>query len=89
MNSQCCGAGGGYKSQYNDFAINIAAERVKEAVDTGAERILTTCPFCVLNLQQGAKKIGANIKVMDLSELLVEATNPAEAAPAEKPAEKK
>jgi hypothetical protein len=43
----------------------------------------------VLNLQQGAKQIGANIKVMDLAELLVEATNPAEAAPTEKPAEKK
>ena len=84
MNSQCCGAGGGYKSQYNEFATNIAAKRVKDAVATGAERIITTCPFCVLNLQQGAKQIGANIKVMDLAELLVEATNPAEAAPAEK-----
>ncbi len=84
MNSQCCGAGGGYKSQYNEFATNIAAKRVKDAVATGAERIITTCPFCVLNLQQGAKQIGANIKVMDLAELLVEATNPADAAPAEK-----
>jgi Fe-S oxidoreductase len=89
MNSQCCGAGGGYKSQYNEFATNIAAKRVKDAVATGAERIITTCPFCVLNLQQGAKQIGANIKVMDLAELLVEATNPPEAAPAEKPVEKK
>jgi Fe-S oxidoreductase len=84
MNSQCCGAGGGYKSQYNEFATNIAAKRVKDAVDTGAERIITTCPFCVLNLQQGAKQIGANIKVMDLAELLVEATNPTEAALTEK-----
>jgi heterodisulfide reductase subunit D len=89
MSSQCCGAGGGYKSQYNEFATNIAAKRVTEAVGTGAERIITTCPFCVLNLQQGAKQIGANIKVMDLAELLVEATNPAETAPTEKPAEKK
>jgi Fe-S oxidoreductase len=84
MSSQCCGAGGGYKSQYNEFATNIAAKRIKEAVSTGAERIITTCPFCVLNLQQGAKQIGADIKVMDLAELLVEATNPVEAAPAEK-----
>jgi len=84
MSSQCCGAGGGYKSQFNEFAVNIAAKRVKEAMETGAERIITTCPFCVLNLQAGAKQLGANIKVMDLAELLVEATNPpATAAPSE------
>jgi heterodisulfide reductase subunit D len=82
MASQCCGAGGGYKSQFNDLAVNIAAKRVKEAVATGAERIITTCPFCVLNLQAGAKQLGVNIKVMDLSELLAEVTAPVEPAPA-------
>ncbi|QLH74945.1 MAG: 4Fe-4S dicluster domain-containing protein [Methanomassiliicoccales archaeon] len=76
MDSRCCGAGGGFKSANNDFAVNIAAERVKEAVDTGAELLVTSCPFCVLNLSQGAKKIGANIKVMDISELLLQATDP-------------
>jgi len=76
MDSRCCGAGGGFKSAHNDFAVNIAAERVKEAVETGAEILVTACPFCVLNLTQGAKKIGANIKVMDISELLLQATEP-------------
>jgi Fe-S oxidoreductase len=76
MNSRCCGAGGGYKSAFNDFAVNIAAERVKEALATGAEIIANACPFCVLNLEQGAKKLGANIKVMDMSEMLLEATEP-------------
>jgi len=75
-NSRCCGAGGGYKSQYNDMAIAIAIERVKEAVATGADILATTCPFCVLNLQQAAKKIGAKIKVMDVSEMLAMATEP-------------
>jgi Fe-S oxidoreductase len=81
MGSRCCGAGGGFKSAYNDLAVNIAAERVKEAVATGADILVTTCPFCVVNLQAGAKQIGANIKVLDISELLLEATDPA-AAPA-------
>ena len=43
---------------------------------TGAEIIATACPFCVLNLDQGAKKMGAKIRVMDISELLMEATVP-------------
>lgn len=84
MGSRCCGAGGGYKSAYNDLAVNIAAERIKEAVATGADILVTSCPFCVVNLQAGAKQIGANIKVKDISELLLEATDPnATPAPAE------
>ncbi|MGD0056876.1 MAG: (Fe-S)-binding protein [Methanomassiliicoccales archaeon] len=77
MNSRCCGAGGGYKSAFNDFAVNIAAERVKEALDAGAELIASSCPFCVLNLDQGAKKLGVSVKIKDISELLLEATEPA------------
>lgn len=77
-NSRCCGAGGGYKSQYNDLAINIAAERIKDAEATGAEILVTCCPFCVINLTQGAKQIGSKIKVMDLSSILLDVTAPIE-----------
>ena len=80
--SRCCGAGGGYKSQYNDMAVNIAAERVKDAEATGAEILVTCCPFCVVNLTQGAKQINSKIKIMDLSEILLKVTAPPE-APAE------
>lgn len=74
MESRCCGAGGGYKSAFNDFAVNVAAERIKDAEDVGAEIIITTCPFCVLNLKQGAKQAKSTMKVMDLSELLLQVT---------------
>ncbi|MDR3075563.1 MAG: 4Fe-4S dicluster domain-containing protein [Candidatus Methanoplasma sp.] len=77
-NSRCCGAGGGYKSQYNDMAVNIAAERVRDAEETGAEILVTCCPFCVVNLTQGAKQIGSKIKIMDLSEVLLKVTAPKE-----------
>lgn len=76
--SRCCGAGGGYKSQYGDYAVQIAADRVRDAEEVGAELIITCCPFCVLNLRQGAKKAGSKIKVMDLSEVLLQVTAPKE-----------
>ena len=78
-NSRCCGAGGGYKSQFNDFAVNIAADRIRDAEATGADVLITCCPFCVLNLTQGAKKIGSSIKVLDLAQVLLEVTAPKEA----------
>ena len=76
MNSRCCGAGGGYKSAFNDFAVNVAAERIKDAQEVGAEIVATSCPFCVLNLSAGAKSIGSKIKVMDISEILLQVTAP-------------
>ena len=56
-------------------------ERIHDAEATGAEVLITCCPFCVLNLTQGAKKCGSNIKVMDLSQVLLEVTAPKEEAP--------
>ena len=87
-NSRCCGAGGGYKSAFNDFAVNIAAQRIRDAEAVGAEVIATACPFCVLNLKHGAKKIGSKVKVMDITEILLQVTAPKieEPAPAEEPA---
>lgn len=86
-NSRCCGAGGGYKSQFNDFATAIAVDRIHDAEATGADVLVTCCPFCVLNLTQGAKKAGSGIKIMDLSQVLLEVTAPKEEAPADaKPA---
>jgi len=81
-NSRCCGAGGGYKSAFNDFAVNVAIERVKDAEAVGAEVLATACPFCVLNLSQAAKKMGSKIKVMDISEILLKVTEPPEPVPA-------
>lgn len=75
-NSRCCGAGGGYKSAFNDFAVNVAAERIRDAEAVGAEIIATACPFCVLNLRQGAKQIDSKVKIMDITEILLQVTAP-------------
>ena len=81
-NSRCCGAGGGYKSAFNEWAVNVAAERIRDAEAVGAEIIATACPFCVLNLRDGAKKIGSKVKVMDISEMLLTVTAPLAEPPA-------
>ncbi len=67
--SRCCGAGGGFKIAFNEQAESIAADRVLEAVETGAELIATPCPFCVVNLNAGARKAGVDIKTMDVVDI--------------------
>lgn len=77
-NSRCCGAGGGYKAAFGDFALAIASDRIRDAEATGAEILITCCPFCVLNLSQAAAKMKSKIKVMDLAQVLLEVTAPKE-----------
>lgn len=68
--SFCCGAGGGVKSYKPEWAVENASKRIKEAENTGAEFLITSCPFCVQNLSEGAKLLNSPLKVIDLLDFL-------------------
>lgn len=63
--SLCCGAGGGVKSAYPEIADEMAKSRIRQARDTGCATLITACPFCKLNLENG------DLEVLDLTEFLV------------------
>lgn len=69
-NSKCCGGGGGLKAGFPDIQNRMAQERVRDAERTGAERLVSTCPFCYQGLQVGINAIRSNVKMMDLTELV-------------------
>ncbi|NVM53319.1 MAG: (Fe-S)-binding protein [Candidatus Helarchaeota archaeon] len=69
-NAWCCGAGGGVKSGFRDWAVEIASERIKEAEETGAEILVSSCPFCKRNLMDAIKATGSKLKFMDITELV-------------------
>jgi Fe-S oxidoreductase len=69
--SYCCGAGGGVKSAFPEFALKTAMTRIEEAEDTGAEIITSACPFCSTNLKDGIVEKNSNLKFYDISELLL------------------
>jgi Fe-S oxidoreductase len=66
----CCGAGGGVKEAYPEFAVWTAAERIKEAKSVGAEAIVSACPWCKRNLSDAVSESGERIKVYDIIELV-------------------
>ncbi len=70
--SWCCGSGGGAKSAFPDFALATANERIEEALATGAEAIVTNCPWCEKNLLDAINEGQADIKLFDTVELLYE-----------------
>jgi Fe-S oxidoreductase len=69
----CCGAGGGVKEGYPDFSEWTARERVEEAKVTGAEAIVTACPWCEGNFRDVINGNGERIKVYDIVELVQQA----------------
>lgn len=72
-NAYCCGAGGGVKSGFPEFALEVAVDRIKEAEETSAEWLTSICPFCLGNLKDAALESGSKIKVVDLLELVKKA----------------
>ena len=66
----CCGAGGGVSDSNPDFARWTARERIEEAVSTGAEAIVTACPWCEKTFNEAIHESGSNLKVYDIVELV-------------------
>ncbi|MHA2199507.1 MAG: (Fe-S)-binding protein [Candidatus Thorarchaeota archaeon] len=69
--SYCCGAGAGCKSAYPDFALFASNERVEEAEATGADTIVSACPFCKTNLQDALKTKEDPLDFLDLTQLVL------------------
>ncbi|GAH62788.1 unnamed protein product, partial [marine sediment metagenome] len=69
----CCGAGGGVKAQFPEFAINTSKRRIEEALETETSALVSCCPFCKTNLQDGISAMKSNMKFYDLIELVEKA----------------
>jgi Fe-S oxidoreductase len=68
--SFCCGAGGANYWGGQGGTARISDVRAAEAIDTGADKIATACPFCLLMLTDGVKKRTDERKVFDVAELV-------------------
>jgi len=67
----CCGAGGAHMWM-EERGAPINEERVREAAETGAETLAVACPFCTVMLDDGVRASGKQLRVVDVSTLIVE-----------------
>ncbi len=72
--SLCCGGGGGRMWQELKDEKKLSEVRIREAADTGADAVVTACPYCLIMLEDGLKiaDLEDRLKVMDMNELLKE-----------------
>lgn len=72
VNTGCSGDGGLELTQ-PPLARKVSYERVNELRGTGAERVFTSCPACIMMLRVGFDTIGASLDVSDIASLVAEA----------------
>ncbi|MCC6317826.1 MAG: (Fe-S)-binding protein [Gemmatimonadaceae bacterium] len=68
----CCGAGGGRMWMEERVGERINVERKKELLATGAEAIAVACPFCMTMLGDAGKKLGSEVPVYDIAEVVAD-----------------
>jgi len=69
--TNCCGGGGGVRGAFTRFSIRMARTRLEEAMESGAQVLLTECPACLHNFRN-ARRSRDPIGVYDLSEYLAQ-----------------
>ena len=60
-------------ADFNQEKARLGDIRVREAIEVGAEILVTACPFCLINIEDAIKTGGFEnrLEVKDLSELML------------------
>jgi Fe-S oxidoreductase len=71
--SFCCGAGGAqmWKEEEEGFK-RVNAERMGEAIDTGADTLAVGCPFCMIMLTDAKNAANSQMEVLDVAEIVAQ-----------------
>jgi Fe-S oxidoreductase/nitrate reductase gamma subunit len=72
----CCGAGGGNFWCGRTTGRRIEEIRIEQAIKTGAEGLVTSCPFCEILFDSAVRQKGAeySFRVMDIVQLVNQLT---------------
>jgi succinate dehydrogenase/fumarate reductase iron-sulfur protein len=70
--SHCCGGGGNLETFDPDLSQAVAARRIRQAANTGAEMVVSACQQCERTLFGAARAERIRIRVKDITEMVLE-----------------
>ena len=73
LSDLCCGSAGVYNILHTDMSMRLLANKMETVNATGADRIATANPGCMLQLRAGVEKHGHGQRVSHVVEILDEA----------------
>lgn len=71
-NALCCGGGGDVKIFSYDTTVEVARRRAVQAIDVGADTIVSACQQCKRALVSAVQSMRCPMKVLDVAELVWE-----------------
>lgn len=71
--SICCGGGGNVEMADPNLSAAIAQKKLEEVRATGAEVVVTSCQQCVRTMKGRARRQKMDLRVMDVTELVLQA----------------
>ena len=74
QDSLCCGGGGGRIWMETPKSERFSDIRLQQAGETGAEVLVTSCPYCITNFEESALALEGEdvIQIKDLTEIVAE-----------------
>ena len=72
--SLCCGGGGGRVWMETQKGERFSDLRIDQAIDVGAEVLVTACPYCITMFEDSRVTMGADekIEIKDITEIIQE-----------------
>ena len=75
--SFCCGAGGAQMWKEEEAGTQrVSANRMAEAIASGADTLAVGCPFCMVMLTDAKKDANARLEVLDVAEIVAKSLQP-------------
>ena len=71
--AHCSGAGAGFPLVFPNQADSIGAKRLQNALDLGAQTLITTCPHAEAHFEDVAKRQNIPLRTLDVAEVLAQA----------------
>lgn len=71
--SLCCGGGGDAEMANPELTASVAARRIQQAQETGAEVVVSACQQCNRTLAEAARKNRIRVRAMDICEVVWQA----------------
>jgi Fe-S oxidoreductase len=69
----CCGGGGDLETFDPDLVEEVSAKRIAQAVEVGANYLVSACPQCVRTLSKAARSKRIRVRVMDITQFIASA----------------
>jgi L-lactate dehydrogenase complex protein LldE len=66
----CCGFGGTFAVKYPDISVAMGQQKVEQALNLGAEYLISTDLSCLMHMQGYVQKNNLPLKTMHLADVL-------------------